>query len=891
MPVENKHIMKDTSGDSGFLKAPLEEERDFAQAIAATVREPLLIIDENLAVLSSNNGFADLFDLTEEDSYGKSIKAIGGELWRKIDWENLLLKQLPGDKRFQDLEVAKFDEKETKHRILLNAGYIDRQERQRFILLTFRISKKKKRIQTKKDYLRSFRNILEHAPAMICTLRGPQHVFELVNDRYLQLVGHRNVIGRPVRKVLPEVENQGFLEILDKVYLTEEPYVGNEVQIQLQTQEGTLKNSYLNFLYHPTWDTDGNVDGIFVYAEDVTEQVETRKKHEESEKYLRKLIDTVPAIIWISNKNGYSSYINQNWYDYTGQNKLESEKLGWLDAIHPEDRNIAAQEFKDAHANRVSFSLMFRLRDKKGSYRWVLNSGRPNFSFTGEYEGMIGTVIDVHEEKIREQEVREKEHRLRTIVEEATVATAVYTGPDMKIELANDVMLDLWGKDREVVGSTVREVLPELEGQPFYHLLEEVYTTGKTYWGKEDKVDLMVGGKLRTGYFNFTYKPLRNETGEIYGILNMAVDVTEMINSREVLRKSEAHFRQLADLMPEKVAKTDPQGEPIYFNHAWLDYTGLSREELSEKGIISLVHEKEQEEFRRNWEISRREGVRFEMEFRCRNKKGGYKWHLTRAESIKKEDGSINHWVISTTEIQKLKEEEKRKEDFLKMVSHELKTPVTSIKGYVQLLLSLLNKQGEAVDPPLPLKPSLERIDHQIGRLTRLIAEMLDLSRIEENKLELQESVFSLNELVDETVQDISYTNTRHQINVSHDFRTDVTADKDRIGQVLINFITNAIKYSPNSSDISVKVSSAGGNKVKVSVRDNGIGIDKKNHKKIFRRFYRVGGKGEETYSGFGIGLFLANEIVQRHNGEIEVESNKGDGATFSFTLQCSKDQ
>lgn len=226
------------------------------------------------------------------------------------------------------------------------------------------------------------------------------------------------------------------------------------------------------------------------------------------------------------------------------------------------------------------------------------------------------------------------------------------------------------------------------------------------------------------------------------------------------------------------------------------------------------------------------------------------------------------------------------------MVSHELKTPVTSIKGYVQLLLNMLGPLENKLPTGLPLKPSLERIDNQVTRLTRLISEMLDLSRLEESKLELEKTVFSINELVDHTIQDIKLTNTQHQLLVYHTCRADVYADKGRIGQVLINFITNAIKYSPESQQVEIHILDAGENDIAVSIRDRGIGIDEKYHKNIFKRFYRVGGINEETYSGFGIGLYLANEIIERHNGSIEVKSKKGQGSDFCFKISAvSKEQ
>jgi len=165
------------------------------------------------------------------------------------------------------------------------------------------------------------------------------------------------------------------------------------------------------------------------------------------------------------------------------------------------------------------------------------------------------------------------------------------------------------------------------------------------------------------------------------------------------------------------------------------------------------------------------------------------------------------------------------------------------------------------------------------------MSELLDLSKIETGMLVLNKELFNLNELVIETVQDILYTNSKHNINIFHDFESKVDGDKDRIGQVLINFLTNAIKYSPNSDKVEVWIRQSEKNWVSISVKDFGIGVDEKDHEKIFERFYRAGGKEEQTFPGFGIGLFIAKEIIQRHGGTIGLTSQKGVGSIFTFTL------
>ena len=865
--------MQENTEDS-FSRSTSKEQA--AEAFINVMQEPALIIDTAGSIVAANSAFCELLNTSTAALFTTSVFELDKLQWFAAHSEHPGQALLKNDiSEGLSAEIAGTGIRESfavkKSFLPWSNGAL--------ILLSFWSETPQKR-----EHKRLLKEVLAQAPAIICVLSSPDHVFELANDRYLQLVGDRDLIGKTVKETLPEVENQGFIEILDKVYATGEVHIGIETPVRLTSEEG-FKTSLLDFVYQPVRGEEGKVKGIFVHAIDVTERAKNRKKIEESEKTLRSLIDTVPAIIWITDELGNSIYLNSNWYKYTGQSRKNEHGMGWLACVHPEDEQRVKRKFLKALEARETCSVIYRLRNRKGEYRWVIDSGSPKYTLDGKFEGMIGTVVDIHEDKIKEQLLREKDHRTKSIVAEATVATAIYTGKEMKIELANDAMISLWGKDRSVIGKNLREALPELEGQPFHDLLQKVLATGEIYWGKEDRVDLMINGKMQIGYFNFTYKPLRNESGEIYGILNMALDVSDQVMARKQLEESESYFRQMADLMPGKVVTTDAKGNEIYFNQNWLSFTGLTVDELGEIGWTGRIHEEDKHAYERKWKQALVTGDRLDMEIRIQGRDNGYRWHLSRAEAVRDESGEIKTWISTNTDIQRLKEEEKRKEDFLKMVSHELKTPVTSIKGYVQLLLSLLRTaQNPALDE-MPLTASLERIDHQIRRLTRLISEMLDLSRIEEGKLELQKQQFSINELINETVQDIVLTNTQHKIKVSHDFQCEVYGDKDRIGQVLINLVTNAIKYSADSQLVRVIVEKAGEHEFAVRVRDEGIGIDEKDQENIFKRFFRIGMENEETYSGFGIGLYLVKEIIQRHRGRIELKSERGTGSEFSFYM------
>jgi len=225
------------------------------------------------------------------------------------------------------------------------------------------------------------------------------------------------------------------------------------------------------------------------------------------------------------------------------------------------------------------------------------------------------------------------------------------------------------------------------------------------------------------------------------------------------------------------------------------------------------------------------------------------------------------------------KELEKRREEFISMASHELKTPVTSISIFNEVLERSLHQHGiREFDGPFTM------IREQLKKLTKLISDLLDITRTDTLKLSYTFSVFDFGALVREVVMSLQGLSNSRAIIVRDGTELSLCADRDRIAQVLINLLTNALKYSPAGADVQVTVTQGGGS-VTVCVEDQGIGIAPEHHDKIFERFYRVYEQDERTYPGMGIGLYLSAEIVRRHGGAIWVESSRGSGSKFFFSL------
>lgn len=242
----------------------------------------------------------------------------------------------------------------------------------------------------------------------------------------------------------------------------------------------------------------------------------------------------------------------------------------------------------------------------------------------------------------------------------------------------------------------------------------------------------------------------------------------------------------------------------------------------------------------------------------------------------------VNHTeaiLLAFEDVTDRKQLEKQKDDFIGIVSHELRTPLTSIKLYSQILEKHLEQNEDKKASFL-----LSKMTTQIERLTQLMASFVNVYKIQNGKLALHKTNFDINELISSIVSDFQYTTTSHTIEHNPHSKVTVFADKEKIAQVLVNLISNAIKYSPNADKIIVS-SSQNRNFVSVSVQDFGLGIPKAEQDKIFERFFRVKPKIERKILGLGLGLYISHEIIMQHKGKIWVESIEEKGSTFYFTL------
>lgn len=331
----------------------------------------------------------------------------------------------------------------------------------------------------------------------------------------------------------------------------------------------------------------------------------------------------------------------------------------------------------------------------------------------------------------------------------------------------------------------------------------------------------------------------------------------------------------------DPIISMTPEGIITSWNSSAQRTFGYTADELIGQPILMIVPtDRQQEEAEIQTRLEQGERIeQFETQRITKNKKL-LDVSLT-ISPVKDAWGKIIGSSKIVRDISGKKQEERRKNDFIAMVSHELKTPLTSTRSYIQVLLAEAKKRNSDAF----IVNALTRANVQTKKMSHMIQDFLNLARLEEGKIQLQQQVFELKPLIEEIASDAQFLTTIHTIRLQDGENLKVKADREKIGQVLMNLFTNAIKYSPKGGDIIISCTPDAG-KVCIRVADQGVGISPEEQQKLFQRFYRVESEQMQTISGFGIGLYLVSEMLRYHNSQIGVESQEGAGSAFYFSLE-----
>jgi PAS domain S-box-containing protein len=360
--------------------------------------------------------------------------------------------------------------------------------------------------------------------------------------------------------------------------------------------------------------------------------------------------------------------------------------------------------------------------------------------------------------------------------------------------------------------------------------------------------------------------------------LNQELEI-RVAERTKALSESEHRFRKMMETIPQIAWTNTLNGEFIYYNQRWFDYTGFTYEQGKETGLLTAIHPEDMEKSLGWFSTTREKGEGGEFQLRLKKADGLYRWHLLRIMPIKDEQGELQLWVGTATDIEELRLLQQQKDDFINIASHELKTPLTSLKVSLQFLDRIKDK------PSLNMSPMIILANKSLNKVNALVEDLLYTSKLNQEQLHIDPRKFVLAGVIQDSCQFIRSEGV-YEIQTDGDMNAEIFADPVRIDQIVTNFINNAIKYAPESKAISINIKRIQG-KVKVSVIDKGPGIPEEKQRFLFDRYYRVDNRGSH-YTGLGLGLYICSEIIKAHNGEIGVTSKMGEGSEFWFTLPAA---
>ncbi len=495
-------------------------------------------------------------------------------------------------------------------------------------------------------------------------------------------------------------------------------------------------------------------------------------------------------------------------------------------------------------------------------------------------------------ERLSEEIVRRRHEadRLKVLFRQAPGLMCVLRGPQHVFEFANDAYRKFIGS-REIYGKSVRDVFPEAEGQGYFELLDQVFTTGRPFFAKELPLLLQLNPEspLTRLFVDFAYQPIIEPDGTVSGIFVEGFDVTEQRNTREALRISEERLKE--GMMAARMAVWDwdlAKGELVFSANAQ-EVFGADPERL--KRPWELLHPDDVSIMKNAYEQASADRGEFQATVRMVHPQTGrIFWSDIWGKILRDETGrpvAIRGVALDVTERksakEKLKEADRRKDEFLAMLAHELRNPLAPISAAAQILSNFKNDEAR-------VRQTSEIITRQVRHMTHMIDDLLDAARVTRGQIALDKQQVDLGVLLTEAVEQVRpiIERCRHRLALPQTIQSfPVLGDPKRLVQVIANLLNNAAKYTPEGGHILVRLEAQTDHMVLI-VQDNGIGIDQELLERIFELFSQARRTADRSEGGLGIGLSLVKGLVELHGGSVTAES-KGSGAGSTFTVMLPR--
>ncbi|MES1026664.1 PAS domain S-box protein [Gloeocapsa sp. BRSZ] len=643
---------------------------------------------------------------------------------------------------------------------------------------------------------------------------------------------------------------------------------------------------------------------VAIVFSDISDRKRTEAALRQSEQRFRLMADAVPQIVWITDAEGRVEFFNKQWSAYTGV-AYEPATAAAVAArfVHPEDSDRTIAAFNEARCTGGVFSVEHRIRSAAGTYRWFLvRAELYRDPQTGEIVRWFGASIDIDDRKQAETALRESEAFNRSIIESSADCIKVLdlNGYLLTLNKPGKCLLEL-------------EDCSLLVGTPWIEFWQESDRTSAS-----QAVNTAIAGETGrfSGYcptmkgtpkwWDVMLTPILDITGKPKELLVVSRDITDRKQAEAALQESEARFRNLADNIVQFAWIADATGWIFWYNQRWFDYTGTTLEQMQGWGWQQVHHPDHVKRVVEHIRDCFETGKEWEDTFPLRDKDGKYRWFLSRAVPIRDEQGRILSWFGTNTDISDrvqferdreriLQQEQaareaaeranKIKDEFLAVLSHELRSPLNPILGWTRLL------QNRKLDAARQ-KEALAVIERNAKLQTQLIEDLLDISRIMQGKLALNVAPVSLTFVISAAVETVRLAAEAKKIEIVLDldpFVASVSGDAARLQQVVWNLLSNAVKFTPNNGQVTVELRQIN-QLAQIRVLDTGKGINPQFLPHVFEYFRQEDGSTTRQFGGLGLGLAIVRQIVELHGGRVGAESGgENQGATFIVQLPTAQ--
>ncbi|QIP18072.1 PAS domain-containing protein [Spirosoma aureum] len=728
--------------------------------------------------------------------------------------------------------------------------------------------------------------------------------------------------------------------LINQVMKTGEPVFFQDQLVPFY-RNGQIEDIYWTFSYSPTYGDSGHIDGVFVTCTETTRAVLDHQKLQASEAQYRLIFEQAPVAIGtmrgedliIETANAKVLEILDKTPSIIGQ--------PWFQVLPELVGEPAETIIKTVYRTGVPFTVseFGALLRKNGK----LVQGYYTFSYlplteNGVTRGILQVAVEVTDQVVARRKVTESEAKLQALIEQAPVAMALFVGPDLVIELANELMINYFGKGRSILGKPIRQVLTNPGDQFALQLLDQVFTTGVAYEAKGASADLTIDGVFGRYYFDFSLKPLVNAAGEVYAILETAVEVTAQVLARQRLEETEAGLRGAVEMAQLGTWSIDVATNGLTYSDRMIEWFGYDPGAQDYNQVIPILLAEDQDRVAAAVAqalLPESDGI-YEQTYTVIHPRTGQKRVLhahgktvfdasgkairlngtARDITLQRElQTALEHEVQQRTEElananeeleanneeleeanQLLLRSNDNLQTFAYVASHDLQEPLRKIQQFGNLLTA--RQTSLSADELI----YIERMQSAASRMATLIRDLLNFSHLSTQRDPTR--LVPLNEVVDDVLNTLELVMAETKAEVKVDPLPTIQGDAFQLAQLFQNLLGNALKFRrtdqtgvPVAPRIRITTKIVEGNELpsgvkptrtakayyRINVIDNGVGFDEKYLDRIFQVFQRLHGKHE--FSGTGIGLAICERVVVNHGGAITASSQPGQGATFSIYL------